>query len=161
MSGLPLNINIQQVLLHMLNFVILAGALYFLLYKPVSDFMAKRKAYFESLEKEAQDKKQEADNILLQYQAKIKEAEDDAKAIKTKANQAADAIIKHSKEEAEIESKKILEDAHVQAEKEKDKIITNAEHEIVELVLAAEKKILQSSQSSAAVQTSGLSEETK
>ena len=35
MSGLPLNIDIQQILLHMLNFVILAGGLYFILYAPV------------------------------------------------------------------------------------------------------------------------------
>ena len=33
---MPLNINLQQILLHALNFVILFGALYFLLYKPAS-----------------------------------------------------------------------------------------------------------------------------
>ena len=31
---MPLNINLQQILLHALNFVILFGAMYFLLYKP-------------------------------------------------------------------------------------------------------------------------------
>ena len=37
---MPLNINLQQILLHALNFVILFGALYFLLYKPVRDAAA-------------------------------------------------------------------------------------------------------------------------
>ena len=39
---MPLNIDWQQILLHLLNFAILAGGLYFLLYAPVKSFMAKR-----------------------------------------------------------------------------------------------------------------------
>ena len=42
--NIPLNIDWQQILLHVLNFVILFGGLYFLLYKPVKNFMAKREA---------------------------------------------------------------------------------------------------------------------
>ena len=41
---MPLNINIQQIVLHALNFVILFGALYFLLYKPVKSYMDGRRA---------------------------------------------------------------------------------------------------------------------
>lgn len=40
---MPLNINIVQILLHVLNFVILAGALTLLTYKPISKFLAKRR----------------------------------------------------------------------------------------------------------------------
>ena len=36
---MPLNINFQQILLHMFNFVILAFGLYMLLYKPVTTAM--------------------------------------------------------------------------------------------------------------------------
>ena len=39
---MPLNIDWQQILLHWMNLAILAGGLYFLLYKPVVDFMHKR-----------------------------------------------------------------------------------------------------------------------
>ena len=46
---MPLNIDIVQILLHMLNFVILAGGLTLLLFKPVKKFMADRKQYFDSL----------------------------------------------------------------------------------------------------------------
>ena len=41
--NLPLNIDFQQILLHLLNFVILAGGLYLLLYKPVNKFIKKRR----------------------------------------------------------------------------------------------------------------------
>ena len=50
---MPLNINLQQILLHALNFVILFGALYFLLYKPVRDFMDSRKAHYEKMDADA------------------------------------------------------------------------------------------------------------
>ena len=40
--NIPLNIDWQQILLHLLNFVILAGGLYLLLYKPVKTVMEKR-----------------------------------------------------------------------------------------------------------------------
>ena len=39
--NIPLNIDWQQILLHLLNFVILAGGLYLLLYQPVKAFMEK------------------------------------------------------------------------------------------------------------------------
>ena len=43
--NIPLNINFQQILLHLLNFVILAGGLYFLLYGPVKKFMDGRQKH--------------------------------------------------------------------------------------------------------------------
>ena len=42
MGNLPLNIDIQQILLHLLNFTILFAGLYFILYKPVRKFMDAR-----------------------------------------------------------------------------------------------------------------------
>ena len=50
---MPLNINLQQILLHALNFVILFGVMYFLLYKPVKSFMDSRKAHYEKMDEDA------------------------------------------------------------------------------------------------------------
>ena len=44
--GVPLNIDWQQILLHMFNLIILTGGLYFLLYQPVTAFMKKRQEYY-------------------------------------------------------------------------------------------------------------------
>ena len=44
--GIPLNVDWQQILLHLFNFIILFGGLWLLLYKPVKNFMAKREAYY-------------------------------------------------------------------------------------------------------------------
>ncbi len=56
---MPLNIDWQQILLHLLNFVILFAILYFLLYKPIKDFMQKRMDYYKSLYDEANKIKQQ------------------------------------------------------------------------------------------------------
>ena len=50
--GVPLNIDWQQILLHMFNLIILTGGLYFLLYQPVTAFMKKRQEYYAGLEAE-------------------------------------------------------------------------------------------------------------
>ena len=47
--NIPLNIDWQQILLHLLNFAILAGGLYLLLYKPVKAFMEQRQAYYQGI----------------------------------------------------------------------------------------------------------------
>ena len=47
--GLPLNIDWQQILLHLFNFLILAGGLYLLLYKPVKQFMDKREQTYQAM----------------------------------------------------------------------------------------------------------------
>ena len=50
---MPLNIDLQQIFLHLFNFTLLFGILYFLLYSPVKNFMAKREGYYADMEKEA------------------------------------------------------------------------------------------------------------
>ena len=73
--NIPLNIDILQILLHMLNFVILAGGLTFLLYKPVVNFMEKRRQQFA--DEEAANKAKAEENVRLQeeYEKKIRIAD--------------------------------------------------------------------------------------
>mgnify|MGYP000292626769 CR=1 FL=1 len=74
---MPLNINLQQILLHALNFVILFGALYFLLYKPVRDFMDSRKAHYEKMDEDAKAVLAEAEKTKAGYEAQLKSADEE------------------------------------------------------------------------------------
>ena len=71
MGNLPLNIDIQQVLLHLLNFVILFAGLYFILYKPVRKFMDAREEHFKKLEEEAKGKVEEGEKAKEEYEQKL------------------------------------------------------------------------------------------
>ena len=76
--GVPLNIDWQQILLHLFNFLILAGGLYLLLYKPVKAFMEKRKAYYADMVAAANAKKAEAEVTQRQYAQHLETAEAEA-----------------------------------------------------------------------------------
>ena len=122
--SLPLNIDVSQILLHAGNFVILGGGMYILLYKPVSDFMKKRRAHFEDLERQANESSQSASLLKAEYEdmltsAKndadveynkiIKKAKGDAENILNNAKKEAEGIINEAKAKAENDRKAIME----------------------------------------------------
>lgn len=83
--GIPLNVDWQQILLHLFNFIILFGGLWLLLYKPVKNFMAKREAYYKDMDKAAAEKLAAAENEQQKYSGLIGKAQDEAAELKKKA----------------------------------------------------------------------------
>lgn len=146
--NMPLNIDWQQILLHLLNFVVLFAVLYFLLYNPVKKFMDKRCEYYKNLDDEAKQNLSETEKAKEKYLSKLASAEKEISDIKEKAHkdiEEANSIkIRQAKEEAE----KIIGDARLSAERERSKILKEAQNEISDMVAsAAEKVILNSSAS--------------
>ncbi len=76
--GVPLNIDWQQILLHLFNFVLLAGGLYFLLYAPVRNFMEKRTGDIAAKEKVAAEKEANAAALEAEYSRRLDEAKAEA-----------------------------------------------------------------------------------
>ena len=68
---MPLNIDFQQVLLHLFNFVVLFGGLYFLLYKPIRAFMDKREGTYSNMQEKATKALAEAEALKQEYQEKL------------------------------------------------------------------------------------------
>ena len=99
--GIPLNVDWQQILLHLFNFIILFGGLWLLLYKPVKNFMAKREAYYKDMDKAAAEKLAAAENEQQKYSGLIGKAQDEAAELKKKAMADADAAAKAHLDEAE------------------------------------------------------------
>ena len=92
---MPLNIDWQQILLHWMNLAILAGGLYFLLYKPVVGFMQKREQHYKDMENKAQAELQKAQEAKAQYEAKLDAAEEEIR----DARQKSQAAVQKSAEE--------------------------------------------------------------
>ncbi|MCM1568447.1 MAG: ATP synthase F0 subunit B [Roseburia sp.] len=140
--NLPLNIDLQQIFLHLFNFVILAGGLYLLLYKPVKDFMDKRAAYYENLDKEAKAKLEEAEQLNAVYREQLKEvdkeiAKNRAKAVKELQDQC-DSELQTAKKQAA----KLIANAQIEAEHERARILADTQKEIAGMAVAATKKLL-------------------
>ncbi len=139
---IPLNIDWQQILLHLFNFAILAGGLYFLLYKPVKAFMDKRMAQYQQQEEEAAAKLAEANAMEKKYREHLEAAEEEIAQKKSQAAKEAEKIAQTRLEEAKKKEEQILAEAREAAEQEKRKAVQEAREEIVELAVQMAGKVL-------------------
>ncbi len=140
--GVPLNIDWQQILLHLFNFLILAGGLYLLLYKPVKGFMEKRLDYYAKMDEEAKAEKAAAEEEKAQYDQKLEDAEAEIADMKRKGMASAREAADKYMEEAKNEKKDLLIKAQAEAQAEREKILTKANAEIETMVSAAIDKML-------------------
>ncbi|MCQ2554341.1 MAG: ATP synthase F0 subunit B [Clostridia bacterium] len=140
--NIPLNINLQQILLHLLNFMILFTALYFILYKPVKDFMNNRQAAIREKEEQAAETLLEAEKSRKEAEERVKALEDELKVMKAKAHaESVEEAIK-VKQNAEQDAEAILNRARASANIEKERILESAKGDIEEMVTSATEKIL-------------------
>ncbi len=143
--SLPLNIDFQQIFLHFLNFVILAFGLYFLLYKPVKDFMDKREKYYKDLDNEANSKNSEADKLLDEYKNKLASADKDIEDKKESVLKQASIESQKTIDKAKKDAEQIIEDAKASAKKKHDEIVNSANKDITDLAIKATSKLVDKS----------------
>ena len=141
MTGVPLNIDWQQILLHLFNFTILFGCLYILLYKPVKDFMANREAHFADLNSQAEQALADAESSKASYEEKVKAFDDEVKTERTKMSKEVEAERERRLADAKGEAEKIVADARTEAEREKAEIVSSAQKEITGMVTDAMEKL--------------------
>ena len=139
---MPLNIDWQQILLHMLNFVILAGGLYFILYKPVKSFMAKREQHYKEMNDAAESNRAEAAALRKATQEKYDAAVDEVIRMRTKASDEIEAEKQRLLGEARAEARRILETAGKTAEMRSKKALADSNDELRALAMEAVEKLL-------------------
>jgi len=142
MSGLPLNIDFQQIALHLFNFVILVGGLYILLYKPVKDFMEKRLEYYRKMDESADEEKSKLDRIKKEYEVKMQEANEEIANMKNEAAQKAGEESERRLQETREKCQKMMADTKAAAERERDRIVSSAQPMVAKLAAEAAAKIL-------------------
>jgi F-type H+-transporting ATPase subunit b len=140
--GIPLNIDWQQILLHLFNFAILAVGLYILLYKPVKDFMDKRKEYYKELDQKANQKLDSAEKLNAEYENRMTFIDDEIAEKKTNAVKEMEVYRENEIKKAEAETEAILREARAKAEEDRNKIIESAKGEIADSVLFTAEKLI-------------------
>ncbi len=140
--NIPLNIDFLQVLLHMLNFVILAGGLTFLLFKPVNRFLEQRKAQIEEQERKSRESQEEAERLCKEYELKMQSAEAEVQRRQHEAEREWSEISAQHINEAKEKAIAIIHAAEEEAEERKEHILESAQTEIGEMVLTATQKLL-------------------
>lgn len=121
-----LGLSVQEFLLHLFNFIILVCALFFLLYKPIKKFMAKRDNEYQNAEegykvavKEISEAKSESERILNEAREEAVYIAEEAHAL---AMVQTEEILNSAKEEARDLLIKAKEDCKSIYEKEKQEL---------------------------------------
>lgn len=140
--NLPLNIDWQQILLHMFNLIILGFGLYYILYKPVKAFMDKREAYYKDLDDSANKKNEDADKLLKEYQDKLAKADEEIKDKKNIVMKELDDKVNSELNKAKEDAKRIVEDAKAQGQKKHDELVESANKDICDLAIKATSKLV-------------------
>lgn len=137
----PLNIDPQQILLHWMNLAILVGGLYFLLYKPVKQFMDKREEYYQDLDRQAQDKLAQADRIHTEYKEKLEGAEEEIRQSRAKAQQSLQQSVQEQLDQAQAQAELIVSRAHADAERTREQALYDSQQDIRRLAETAAQRL--------------------
>ena len=148
MSNLPLNIDLQQIFLHLLNFTILLAGLYFLLYEPVKKFMNKRTAYYEDLDRQAKEKMEEARRVRRSYEERL-EAEEEIRQRGEEVQKSAAAQAQAQIQDAAEEAAHILAKAQAEARAERERMLNEVRGQISDMVAMATERLVLDSTSTA------------
>ena len=135
--NLPLGIDFRQIFLHLFNFAILTGGLYFLLYSPIKKFIEKREEHYRNMDSEALEKLESAKKAEDEANSRLETIESEISENRKKAEAELEALKLKKTKEAEEKAKKIIRDAKETAEEEKIEIIENANREIIDMTKAA------------------------
>lgn len=138
---MPLNIDWQQILLHWMNLAILTGGLYFLLYKPVKEFMAKREEHYRTLEEEASEKLKEAERIKAECQGKLDAADEEIRQERARAQQSIQQSTEDQLAQAREEARQIVARAQTEAEHSRERVLRESQRELRKLAAQATKKL--------------------
>jgi len=140
---MPLNIDFVQVLLHILNFVILAGGLTLILYKPVNKFMDEREAHFAETVAKNREDAEANERLKTEYERKHADFEHEMAELRAATEKEAADAARQTIETSKEEAARILRKAEEDAERRKEQILDSAQTEISELVIGAAQKLLE------------------
>ncbi|SHH22024.1 F0F1 ATP synthase subunit B [Tepidibacter thalassicus] len=133
-----------QAVLQIANTIIMYLILKKLLFKPVTEFMAKRTADIAKSYEEAEEAVKKGEEFKAEYEAKINSAKQEAQEIirqaSKRAEERAEEIIKAAQEEAV----RLKERAHKDIERERQKVMNEIKDDISSLAILAASKIIES-----------------
>ncbi|MBN2260197.1 MAG: F0F1 ATP synthase subunit B [Clostridiales bacterium] len=125
------------------NTLILFLILKKLLFKPVTEFMAKRQEGIENSLKDAENKNLEAEELIAQYHEKINQSKSEGMEIIRLMTKEAEGHGASIVKAAEAEAEKIKNHAILEIEREREKAINSLKEEVSEMILMTASKLIE------------------
>lgn len=136
------SLNLYTCVFALINMLILFFVLKKVLFKPVMNYMDKRKNEVADSLKTSEDAKSEALELKGQYEEQMKTARADGQKIIDDMTVRANKIYADTIAKAEEESRQILARAQEDAQREHEKVLKDSKAEISGLAIAAASKVI-------------------
>lgn len=140
-----MEINVQQVIITIINFIILYFILRRFLFKPVNDNISNRQNEINANISKAEEDRKKAEQLKVENQNKLNGAKVEGRSIvedyKVKAEKVSSEILTEARTEAEA----IINRSKVEAEREKEKAADQIKNQVVDLAVLLSSKALEES----------------
>lgn len=143
---MPLNIDWQQILIHLFNFFLLLALLTHFLYEPVLNFMKSREEHYKEMDKTYSEKLEQAEELINENKKKLENSDQEIRAYKDRKMQELSKDVEEKLASARLEGDKIIDEAKTKASLERTKTIESAKKDIKEMALETTKKLLHRSE---------------
>ena len=130
-----LNLDIWTIAFQIINFLALAAALYYLLFRPVMRNVKERAAEEEQLARELAQERQEAARLRAELEARVAHADEEAAAIIATAREQAEAERQALLQEAQAEIERILTEAHTDAQRLRQRAVDESHDALLDAIL--------------------------
>jgi F-type H+-transporting ATPase subunit b len=137
-----LNIDLVTILAQVINFLILAVALYFILFKPIVRGMNERAAERQALLEEARREEEEAANKLAEINQRLGAIDAEVETRLEEAYQKAQEQSASLLEATRLEAEQILGEAEKEAQKRQQQEVAQLQEELVDSILDISGQVL-------------------
>lgn len=136
------DIKIPQIVFVIINVLVLYAAMRHFFFRPVQEFLGKRAEHVRKEIEEAEGSRAEAAELVTTYEAKLREAKDEARRIIEEAGKQAAGARAEIEAKAREQAELMLKRAEKEISLERDKALASLRDEIGELSLLAAGHLL-------------------
>ena len=130
-----LNLDVWTIVFQIINFLILAAALYYLLFRPVMRGVKERAAEKEQVARELAQEREEATRLRAELEARLAHAGEEAAAIVATAQEQAEVEHQALLQETQAEVERILVLAHADAQRLRQQTVDESHTDLLDAIL--------------------------
>ena len=140
-----LGINLPTLLAQTVNFLLLLGLLYLLLYKPVLRVLDQRSERIKESLETADRVRQESEQQQQEMQQQIEEARQEGQKLIEEARQLADRYRDEEREKARSDAEALLTKARSEIQRERDSAVEEVRRQFADLAISAAEQVIERS----------------
>jgi F-type H+-transporting ATPase subunit b len=130
-----LNLDVWTIVFQIINFLVLAAVLYYLLFRPVMRGVKERAAEKERLARELAQEREEAARLRTELEARLAHAGEEAAAIVVTAQEQAEVERKALLQETQAEVERFLVEAHADAQRLRQQTVDDSHADLLDAIL--------------------------